>query len=371
MKRWIMAAATLALAGCAAPQAKAPDEMERDLSAVKAAMLDYLGALSAEGRFIAGTQVNEYEVFLTCDSADRLVAMTGEEPALLGLELMFAGQYPPYEDYLVAHAVDHARRGGFVTMAWHHRNPLKVCPRGEFYDCTKTPMSAEELSRMLEPGTRENALWRADVATAAKTLKRLEDEGVVVLWRPYHEMHGGWFWWGQQEGFPQLWDALYHELTEVHGLTNLIWVWSAGGAAADAADYWPEASVPDATGSDLYEASGASDAFVQAASNIRALSDAPFAFTEVGKVPDADVMDAAKPAWVLVWGGEYLNADWAQASPCEQCNSAEAVTTFFAREDVVSLSEVPMELRRAVAGGEPDGAPQRPDCPSELIGSGE
>lgn len=331
-------------------------------------VLDYLATLRGDGKFIAGTQVNEYEVSLACDSMDRLVAMTGEEQAVLGLELMFARSYPHYEDALLTHAREHTRRGGLVTLAWHQRNPLRVCPRGEFYDCSKTPMSADELERMLTPDTHENALWLADVGAAAKTLRRFEEEGIVVLFRPYHEMNGGWFWWGDQDAYPQLWDALVDALEVRHGLSNIIWVWSGDRAIDNADRYWPVKHIPDAVGTDVYEDSSDALEYIDGARVLSELApQLPFGFTEVGRAPSSDVLAETKPAWVLVWGGEYLNAGWAQANECASCNSADETKAFFHHERAVSLKEMPVAVRTAIAGGEVLPEPVRPFCPASLL----
>ena len=342
------------------------------MDARKQAILGYLSGLRAEGRFIAGTQVNEYEVSITCDSMDRLVAMIGEEQAVLGLELMFAQSYPHYEDALIDHAKAHAARGGVVTLAWHQRNPLQVCPRGEFYDCSKTPMSASELARMLRPGTAEHALWLADVDAAAATLRRFQEEGIVVLFRPYHEMNGGWFWWGDKDAYPQLWDALVDALENRHGLENLVWVWSGDRAIRNARRYWPETHLPDATGTDVYEdRANAREYYAGARAAAKLAPDAPFGFTEVGRAPSDRVLRKTRPAWVLVWGGEYLNADWAQTNDCAGCNSAKETVAFFRHENAVSLNDMPLEVRRAIAGGPLSPAPVRPSCPVFLLEAGD
>ena len=44
-------------------------------------------------------------------------------------------------------------------------------------------------------------------------LAQLREAGVPVLWRPYHEMNGGWFWWGKKTGQPG-YAALYRMLFE-------------------------------------------------------------------------------------------------------------------------------------------------------------
>ena len=370
---WVSAIWLLAIsAGLFSPAGASVDAPAPSMEARKQALLDYLSALRAEGGFIAGTQVNEYEVSIACDSMDRLVAMTGEEQAVLGLELMFAQSYPHYEDALIAHARAHAERGGVVTLAWHQRNPLRVCPRGEFYDCSKTPMSAAALTRMLTPGTPEHGLWLADVDAAAATLRRFQEAGIIVLFRPYHEMNGGWFWWGDKDAYPQLWDALFDAMENRHGLENIIWVWSGDRAIRNARRYWPEKHPPDATGTDVYEnRADAREYYAGARAAAKLAPGLPFGFTEVGRAPSDRVLRRTRPAWVLIWGGEYLNADWAQADGCAGCNSAGETRAFFQHDGAVSLNDMPMEVRRLIAGGAPSPDPERPACPASLLETGD
>ena len=93
----------------------------------------------------------------------------------------------------------------------------------------------------------------------AGLLRELQDEGVVVLWRPYHEMNGGWFWWGgkTRDSFTKLWTNLYERLTHHHSLSNLLWVYSAN-AEFDAATgdgvlaEYPGSAYVDVVGMDVY-----------------------------------------------------------------------------------------------------------------------
>jgi mannan endo-1,4-beta-mannosidase len=336
--------------------------------AEKALIIEYLRSLSTRHQTIAGTQINEYEVFLKCDSVDRLVSNIGEEPTLIGLELMFAKEYVGYEDLLVRHAVEQTRRGGLVTLTWHARNPLKVCARGENYECARIPMNDAEFERVLTQGTPEHALWQSDVVAAARTLRRLQDAGVVVLFRPYHEMNGGWFWWGKKQSFPRLWDALYDELEVKHGLRNLIWVWAGDRSMPDANAYWPRRHPPAVAGSDVYEKDPDSAEFYRGVENIHALdADAIFAFTEIGNLPTRAVVEATQPVWVLVWGGGFIDARLSPQQPCEACNSAEEIRAFFHQPRVLGLTKLPPDLRFAIAGGKPASPPRRPECPASLL----
>ncbi len=358
-----IAVITLLWALCAAPLVASQPTSGR-----KARILEFLATLGAEHRTLYGTQINEFEVFLRCNSMTRFVANTGKEPALLGLELMFAQEYAGYEELLVRHAKEHVKRGGLVTLTWHARNPLKVCPRGEAYECSRGQMPAADLERLLSEGTREHALWLADIQAAAKTLRRLQDAGVIVLFRPLHEMNGDWFWWGKQPKLPELWDMLYRELAVKNKLDNLIWVWSGDRANPQAATYWPKKFVPDVAGTDVYENDPLSPQFADGHANIREIfPGGPFAFTEVGHLPDAAVIERTNPAWILVWGGPFVDARISLRQPCDSCNTAEALRKFFAKPRMMALDEMPADVRRIVAGGTPKTIRPRPTCPATLL----
>ncbi|MDE2184293.1 MAG: hypothetical protein KGJ78_14830 [Alphaproteobacteria bacterium] len=335
----------------------------------RTAILHYISGLPAEQKTLVATQVNEYEVYIDCTSADRLRQMTGKRVALLGLELMNAIAYPPYESYLVDRAVTQTEAGGLVTMSWHERNPVEVCQRGEYYECAKKAMTAQTLQAVLTPGTREHQLWLSDVDAIAKVLRRLQSRGVVVLFRPYHEMNGNWFWWGQKDAYPRLWDALYDELVVRQKLENLIWVWSIDRDAPDAAPYFPARHRPDVVGTDVYEADPATPKYAAARAGLAALSGgAPFAITETGLAPASKVLDETNPAWVLLWG-DNINVNWTWNGQCPSCNTPQQIAGFFALARIVTLDKLPPALRATISSGVANPHPlhqPEPYCPSQL-----
>ena len=290
--------------------------------------------------------------------------MTGKEPAILGLELGYPGQFRGYDDLIVQHAVEHAHRGGLVTLTWHAPNPLKECELGKEYKCSLDRMSDEEFALMLKPGTRANAQWIEDIAGLASILKRLEAEGVVVLFRPLHEMNGRWFWWGKREKFPELWESLFDKLIDDYGLTNLITVWAANGDASDAAQYFPTAHLPDVVGTDVYRTNNGGPDFLDGFRNVSKLApDSLFTYAEVGHVPDPVTMATARPAWVLVWGREFLNGEWGPPSTSnKRYNTREETVAFFKSEHTMGLEELPMSSREMIAGRKVS-MRQRPLCP--------
>lgn len=351
-----------------ASQARSPDKAA-EIAGKKTAILSYLAQLPAQRKSLVGVQVNEYEVYIDCTSADRLYAQTGKHPAIIGLELMNAISYPPYPSYLIDRALTQTAAGGLVTMSWHERNPVEVCQRGEYYECAKKAMSADTLRAVLTPGTRENQLWLSDVRAMAKVLHKLRDDGVVVLFRPYHEMNGDWFWWGKQKQYPELWDALYDELVDREKLDNLIWVWSVDRDGPDAARYFPKRHKPDVVGTDMYEPDQNTPKYARAKAALTALGGSdPFAITEVGKVPSAKVLNQINPAWVLLWG-DHININWTWNGDCPVCNKPEQVAAFFELPRIVTLDELPPAFRQTISNRVVNPHPlhkANPACPAKL-----
>jgi Glycosyl hydrolase family 26 len=343
---------------------------ESAIQAKRSAILAYLHKLQNDRQTLTGVQVNEYEAYIDCTSADRMFAMTGTRPAIMGLELMNVIAYPPYESYITDRALTQMAAGGLVTMSWHERNPVEVCTRGEAYECAKKAMSADTLRAVLTKGTPENKLWLADVDKVGAVLGRLRDRGIVVLFRPYHEMNGGWFWWGKKEAYPQLWDALYEELAVRRKLDNLIWVWSADRDVPDAPQYFPRRHKPDIVGIDVYESDPDSPKYAAGRANVTALGgSAPFVVAEVGLFPSEKIVDSINPAWVLSWGEEYLNSDWSPDGTCTQCNTPEQALAFLKLKRMVPLEKIPPEVRAAISAGVTNDHPlhkANPFCPSKL-----
>lgn len=146
-------------------------------------------------------------------------------------------------------ALIHSARGGIVTLSWHPRNPLTG---GDAWDIS----SSEVVKSVLEGGQKheEFILW---LDRAAEFIGSLGD--VPVIFRPWHENIGSWFWWGGrlcgEEEYKALFRLTYSFMTEEKGLRNIVWCYSPNGPI-DAGDYmsrYPGDDVVDIMGTDIYE----------------------------------------------------------------------------------------------------------------------
>lgn len=181
------------------------------------------------------------------------------------------------------------------------------------YDASSQAFSA---ANVCVEGTWENSIAKQDVAKLAGYMKLLQDAGIPVLFRPFHEAAGDytwgtWFWWGNSgvETTKDLWKWLYNTLTNDYGLNNLIWVWtmqtSDEGKLATPAQLqaaYPGDEYVDIVGADLYEEalSDQSDKFnlIQEAVNGKKI----IALTETGNLLNPESQEQSGTLWSFFMG---------------------------------------------------------------------
>lgn len=121
-------------------------------------------------------------------------------------------------------------RGGVNTISWHLDNPVNGKSSWD-----TIPGS---VATLLPGGTRHDVYngWLDKVARFMKDLKGADGKAVPVLFRPFHELTGSWFWWGKKQCSPEeikkLWIYTFDYLTNHHKVHNLIYVFNAADFAS-------------------------------------------------------------------------------------------------------------------------------------------
>ena len=240
----------------------------------------------------------------------RAEEITGVTPMLYGTDMSTLNGNT--RDSVVAECIRRHRAGQKVTLMWHAGRPQDRYHYDQDLD-VKGRVYTEQWQDLTTPGTDENSAWLMQVDHLAVYLRRLRDANVPVLWRPYHEMNGNWFWWGNRpgkEGVAELWRQLYDRLVNEHKLHNLVWVWNAhvtvegdidkdDVALADLAKFYPGAAYVDALATDVYNGDY-DDAHYRALRKLAA--GKPVGLGEIGVVPDDDVLER-QPGWTwfMIW----------------------------------------------------------------------
>ncbi|MDI6448595.1 glycosyl hydrolase [Anaerobaca lacustris] len=235
-----------------------------------------------------------------------LVETTGKYPALIEFEAgIFARKY--HEDYasierqLVRDAIDWWKAGGLVAMCWHWGNPLEPV---NTYPNTKVKFDIEAA---LKEGTPEHEALIKDLDVTAGMLKELRDANVPVLWRPLHEICGGWFWWSMQgqENAEKLWRFIYTHYTDHHQLNNLLWVYSFSQELRT--DWFPGLEYMDVVGVDIYrEGQQGKRAHFEKLASVA--GGRPIALSECDLIPDPDAMkaDSFLWNWFTTWHSRWM-----------------------------------------------------------------
>ena len=211
------------------------------------AILKYFQSLEArtDKRLLSGQFAN-FGNGANLNLVTRVYEKTGHWPAILGVDYAdFSKGSLTFEAPNKA-CIEYWKRGGLVTVSAHLYNPAN--PKGG-----GLRDKGVDLDTLLVPGSDTHSRWMGELDLMAKGLQELEDAGVVVLWRPFHEMNGGWFWWGAQEPekFIKVWRHLFDYLTATKGLDNLLWVYGPNHGNRTAA-YYPGDKYADIVGLDAY-----------------------------------------------------------------------------------------------------------------------
>ncbi|MCH5270378.1 MAG: hypothetical protein J1E83_06470 [Lachnospiraceae bacterium] len=244
---------------------------------------------------------------------------TGKLPAIRGLDFM-------NDDFdgVVERSKEWYERGGLVTICWH------TGINGNGY--TESLGDEPDFEKLLTPGTDEYNAMIANWDKAANALAELRDAGIPVLWRPFHEFDGGWFWWGKggSENFIKLWQMMYDRYTNEFSLTNLIWVLGYSGEVKSG--WYPGDEYCDIIGSDTYNNSTNKLAWLRLESMG---TGKPMAFHECGNVPAVKQFESDGDlwSWFMIWHTDFIvNQDM------------ENLSEVYNSDRVITLDELPQEL---------------------------
>jgi len=172
--------------------------------------------------------------------------------------------------------INHWNHGGLVTVTWHGSNPWT---RGTAWQRRIT-----KLTDLTDPDRDVHARWMAQLDRVADSLAELRDAGVVVLWRPFHEMNGGWFWWGRREpaDYVTLWKHMFDYFVKTKHLNNLLWVYAPSTTSSSPAiSFYPGDDSCDIVELDHY----AEGLELRGYAELTAIGK-PFGITEIGPQRD-------------------------------------------------------------------------------------
>ncbi len=296
----------------------APDQPPANPGAnpVARAVLKYIQGLPARSdkRVLSG-QFTEHSPGPNESSAvfNRIQQRTGCCPAILGVD------YANWSDGSIdsaaanAAAIQQWQHGGLVAIEVHCGDPLRT----NFLTSGLRDQNVD-VTPLLDAKSPAHAVWMKQLDQMAAGLQALRAAGVVVLWRPFHEMNGDWFWWGGKKPAVtiQLWRQMFDYFSNEKHLDNLLWVY-APNHGDHTAEYYAGDHYVDLVGVDAYTDFVETN-HIKGTAQVMALPK-PFGFAEFGPHnpfdPPGDYdylrfLNGVKDhfpqtAWFMAWDGNW------------------------------------------------------------------
>lgn len=278
--------------------------------------------------------------------------LTGQHPAVVGHDLGHLELNKPQN--LDDVPFNEMRRsiqtvyayGGVNTLSWHPNNPL------DFSKSTWDKMDST-IHRILNDKKNLKAYKKTltQLAGFFKSLKGPQNELIPVVFRPYHEHTGSWFWWGADhctpEEYKSFWQMTVKYLVRRKKVHNLLFAYSTDNFRSEQhyLERYPGDKYIDLLGFDTYHRNApASDSvFIANAQRMVATikklgqeKNKLYAITETGleKVTESDwwtrvlysIIRDTGLSYVLVWRNGRPDHFYA---PFEGQGSAGDFKTFF------------------------------------------
>ncbi len=249
------------------------------------------------------------------------------------------------------------KRGGVNTISWHLRNPLTG---GTSWDT-----SSKEVVKSIIPGGAKHEFYKTYLDKMAEFLLDLKtDNGtyIPVLFRPYHEHTGSWFWWGKDlsspEDYKTLWRFTVDYFQNEKNIHHVLYTYSTDRFSSidEYLERYPGDDIIDLVGFDLYDRG--SDFLptlkncASMVSELAAQKGKVAAVTESGGPIDKNhqwwtqVLETVKPfdlAYLLVWRNPHKPSGHGAFAPYKDSPDAENFIRFYKSSETLFQKEITKE----------------------------
>lgn len=212
-----------------------------------------------------------------------------------------------------------------LTFTWHMFSPLYGCGKSFYAKNTEF-----DIRKILDGEESEECdAFINELDHMAKILKKFAEYKKPVLFRPFHEADGEWFWWGRYgvEYASELYKFTYNYLVEEKGLNNLIWVWNSIGAYPG--DEYVDIISVDCYGAKQDEVTCYMDKYNEL---IEKVSDKKLvALAECDVIPDFNELLTNNFPFIyyMTWSKEFILT--------EKYNSKDKLKEFFSEKEVIKV----------------------------------
>ncbi len=275
-KKYQFLPATIAVSVCFCFFKAGANQLPSDKNATKETinLFNNLKRLATKG-FMFGHQDDlaygvgwKYDASLGSAGRSDIKDVTGDYPAVYGWELGRIEIDSPNNldsvpfDRMKEYIRTGYERGGVITISWHLNNPLTG----------KTAWNPAEgtIASILPRGSKHELFktWLDKIAAFMNQLKGTRGEYIPVIFRPYHELNGNWFWWGGKNStddeFKRLWIFTVSYLRNEKKIHHLLYAYNTDrySSREEYLQKYPGDEWVDVIGFDIYQRNSSNEKFI-------------------------------------------------------------------------------------------------------------
>lgn len=248
---------------------------------------------------------------------------TGNDPSILGSDFMFITDkdnpsnnwYVQQENKIIQDTKDAYAKGMINTFCWHLREPYN---EKSFYSADMTSEQRTDAFKSLAPGGKFNDWYKKKLDKVASVVSNLKDTNgkqIPIIFRPFHEFDGNWFWWGASyctaEEYISVYRFTVNYLRDTKNVHNILYAFSPDNSYLNATSYlsrYPGDDYVDILGMDNYgdfDNKGTSGASL-ANSKLKLISDLAISKNKIAALTETGYRVTSTTPAINNWFSTYL-----------------------------------------------------------------
>lgn len=273
-------------------------------------------------KIIIGQQ-DAFNSFYQNSGSSDIKKTTGNDPSILGSDFMFITDkdnpnnnwYVQQENKIIQDTKDAYAKGMINTFCWHLREPYN---EKSFYSADMTSEQRTDAFKSLLPGGKFNDWYKKKLEKVASVVSNLKDTNgkqIPIIFRPFHEFDGNWFWWGANyctaEEYISVYRFTINYLRDTKNVHNILFAFSPDNSYTTPSSYlsrYPGDDYVDILGMDNYgdfDNKGTSGAYL-ANSKLKLISDLAISKNKIAALTETGYRVTSTTPAINNWFSTYL-----------------------------------------------------------------
>ena len=273
-------------------------------------------------KIIIGQQ-DAFNSFYQNNGSSDIKKTTGNDPSILGSDFMFITDkdnpnnnwYVQQENKIIQDTKDAYAKGMINTFCWHLREPYN---EKSFYSADMTSEQRTDAFKSLLPGGKFNDWFKKKLDKVASVVSNLKDTNgkqIPIIFRPFHEFDGNWFWWGANyctaEEYISVYRFTVNYLRDTKNVHNILFAFSPDNSYTTPSSYlsrYPGDDYVDILGMDNYgdfDNKGTSGASL-ANSKLKLISDLAISKNKIAALTETGYRVTSTTPAINNWFSTYL-----------------------------------------------------------------